>query len=63
MLPDDLEATVFEAKVVWINPKGAHGGRPAGIGIGFNESHIKIRTEIEKLLNRKLNSTDNTSTM
>jgi len=63
MLPDDIEPTVFEAKVVWINPTGCHGGRPAGMGIGFNDSHIKIRCEIEKLLNRKLNSTDTTSTM
>lgn len=63
LLPDDIEAAVFEAKVIWINPKGAHGGRPAGIGIGFNDSHIKIRSEIEKLLNRKLNSTDTTATM
>ncbi len=63
LLPDDLEPVIFEAKVVWLNPKGAHGGRPAGIGVRFNESHIKIRSEIEKLLNRKLNSTETTSTM
>jgi len=62
-LPDDIEATRFTAKVVWLNPTGCHGGRPAGIGIGLEESHIRIRSEIEKLLNRKLNSTDTTSTM
>lgn len=63
LLPDDLEPSVFEAKVVWVNPVGVPGGRPVGIGIAFNDSHIKIRSEIEKLLNRKLNSTEATSTM
>jgi len=62
-LPDDLEPTLFTAKVVWLNPTGCHGGRQPGIGVGFNDSHIKVRSEIEKLLNRKLNSTDSTSTM
>jgi len=63
LLPDDLEPSLFEAKVVWLNPRGAQGGRPAGIGIGFNASLIKTRGEIEKLLNRKLNSHDTTSTL
>ncbi|MDP2561686.1 PilZ domain-containing protein [Psychrobium sp. 1_MG-2023] len=62
-LPDDLEATTFEAKVVWVNPVGAQGGRPAGVGVALSEAQIQLRTEIEKLLNRKLNSVEVTSTI
>jgi len=63
LLPDDLEPTDFQAKVVWLNPRGAQGGRPVGIGISLDSSLIKLRSEIEKLLNRKLNSHDTTSTI
>lgn len=63
MLPDDLEPTVFEGAVVWINPMGAQGGRPAGFGVSLPAEQIKLRSEIEKLLGPKLGGTEVTSTM
>lgn len=63
MLPDDLEPSVFEGPVIWINPLGAQGGRPVGFGVAFSEAQIKLRTEIERLLGPKLSGGDVTSTM
>ncbi len=51
-------------KVVWINPKGVQGGRPAGIGVQFGEmDQGKTRVEIEKQLVGMLNSERPTYTM
>lgn len=63
MLPDDIEPTVFEGAIVWVNPMGAQGGRPVGFGVALPPEQIKLRSEIEKLLGVKLNGTEVTSTM
>ena len=62
-LPDDLEPTVFESKVVWINPMGVQGARPIGVGVQLPTDDIKIKSVIETVLSRKLNSVEMTSTM
>ena len=62
-LPDDLEPTHFESKVVWLNPVGVQGGRPTGIGISLPSDNIKMKTLIEQALNTKLNGVEITATM
>ncbi len=50
-LMNDGDKTPVAGKVVWINPKGAQGSRPAGIGIHFGEvDKGATREKIEKLL-------------
>ena len=63
MLPDDLEATVFDALVVWRNPVGVQGARPIGLGVQLPPDNIKIKTLIETSLCRKLNGIEMTATM
>jgi len=48
-------------KVVWITPQGANGKYTAGIGIQFNEAHV--RNKIETYLTGILNSSRPTQTM
>ena len=62
-LPDDLEPTIFDGQVVWINPLGAQGGRPVGFAVSLNPELIKLRSEIEKTLGHLLSGSDVTSTM
>lgn len=62
-LPDDLESTIFDGRVVWVNPIGSHGGRPVGFGISLGADQIRLRTEIEKTLGHLLSGADVTSTM
>jgi type IV pilus assembly protein PilZ len=51
-------------KVVWINPKGVQGGRPAGIGVQFGDlDQGKTRNEIEKQLTGSLTAERPTYTM
>jgi len=51
-------------KVVWINPKGSQGNRPAGIGVQFGEiDKGELREDIEKALADKLRLDKNTYTM
>ncbi len=51
-------------KVVWINPKGAQGGRPAGIGVLFGgQNKAAVRDKIEQALANKLKSDKRTYTM
>ena len=53
-LPDS-DKTPVAGKVVWINPKGSPGGRPAGIGIHFGElDKGATRDKIEQRLVEKL---------
>lgn len=60
----DPERQVCAGKVAWITPVGAQGGKPAGIGIQFNdEDSVNIRNQIETHLAGKLNSADETHTM
>ncbi|MCP4698242.1 MAG: pilus assembly protein PilZ [Gammaproteobacteria bacterium] len=51
-------------KVVWINPKGAQGNRPAGIGVHFNEvDNGNTRKKIETQLAGMMQSNKQTYTM
>lgn len=60
----DSERTPVAGKVVWINPKGAQGNRPAGIGLHFNEMDRGVtRDKIEKALANLLKSERPTCTM
>jgi type IV pilus assembly protein PilZ len=66
-LLNDGEKIPMAGKVVWINPKGAQGGRPAGIGIHFNNDEqgnaIDTRNKIERALAMWLKSDKKTYTM
>lgn len=61
------EKTNLAGKVVWINPKGAAGGRPAGIGVHFNNDEqnqgADVRLKIENILVNRLKSVKRTHTM
>ena len=60
----DPERQVCAGTVAWITPAGAQGGKPAGIGIQFNDDDSTIlRGRIETHLAGKLNSSDATHTM
>ncbi|MCK5662938.1 MAG: PilZ domain-containing protein [Thiotrichaceae bacterium] len=63
-LLQDSEKYPVPAKVVWINPKAAQGGRPAGIGVHFSgQKKDIVRDKIESTLANKLNSDKRTYTM
>ncbi|MDM8564589.1 PilZ domain-containing protein [Candidatus Halobeggiatoa sp. HSG11] len=50
-LLDDGEKTPVAGEIAWINPKGAQGQRPAGIGVHFGElDNGQTRSKIENLL-------------
>jgi type IV pilus assembly protein PilZ len=54
-LADEPEVIPVAGNVVWITPTGAHGNRPAGIGIRFHSSdkgmtRKKIETHLATLL-------------
>ena len=60
----DGRKTPVAGEVAWINPKGAQGGRPAGIGVHFGEvDEGKTRTEIENKLAGRLKLDKRTHTM
>jgi type IV pilus assembly protein PilZ len=46
------ERVAVSGKVAWINPEGAQGSRPQGIGVHFNKNikNIETRDKIEKYL-------------
>ncbi|MCK5876630.1 MAG: PilZ domain-containing protein [Candidatus Marithrix sp.] len=49
----DEEKMPVAGKIAWINPKGAQGQRPAGIGVHFGElDEGKTRSKIIKILER-----------
>lgn len=55
MLMNDGGKIPVAGKVVWINPKGTQGNRPAGIGVHFGEmdkgeTRSKIETAIANLM-------------
>ncbi|ABV37253.1 type IV pilus assembly PilZ [Shewanella sediminis HAW-EB3] len=62
-LPGSTSKHQFEGVVVWINPLGASGGRPAGIGVKILTDPDTHKHHIENLLSRELASGDLTCTM
>jgi type IV pilus assembly protein PilZ len=64
-LIDDKDRLPVAGRVVWITPSGAQGGRPAGIGVQFNEGADgeTVRTKIESNLAGLLGSDKPTQTM
>lgn len=63
-LPEESEKIPVAGKVVWINPKGAQGSRPQGIGIQFGElDNGATRSKIESMLAGKAKSDARTHTM
>ncbi|QSX32173.1 PilZ domain-containing protein [Shewanella avicenniae] len=62
-LPGSTGMHEFQGVVVWINPMGASGGRPAGIGVKIVSEAAEHKQLIENLLSRELASGDLTCTM
>ncbi len=63
-LLNEGDKTPVAGKVAWINPKGAQGNRPKGIGLHFGEMDDgKTKDKIEKLLVNYLKSEKATHTM
>lgn len=64
-LMEETEKIPIAGKVIWVTPKGAQGGRVAGIGIQFadDESATTARNKIETYLAGALKSDRNTHTM
>jgi len=62
-LPGSTVKHEFDGIVVWINPLGASGGRPAGIGVKILTDPDTHKHHIENLLSRELASGDLTCTM
>jgi len=62
-LLDDPERHAVTGKVVWITPKMAMGGRPAGIGIQFNDDSVAVQQKIETYLAGSKNTDRPTHTM
>ena len=60
-LLNDGEKIPVAGKVAWINPKGAPGGRPAGIGIQLDKDIT--RDKIEKALANLMKSDKRTYTI
>lgn len=62
-LPDDVETTTVEGRVVWLNPR-ATAGRPAGVGVHFHaRGGSTLHKRIEALLAPQLKSVRPTYTM
>ena len=60
----DGEKKPVAGQVAWINPKGAQGNRPAGIGVHFSEQdNGQTREKIEAMLASLNNSDKKTYTM
>ncbi|GGI88751.1 PilZ domain-containing protein [Shewanella gelidii] len=62
-LPSTGNTHEFRGSVVWINPMGASGGRPAGIGVKILTEPETHKHHIENHLSRELASGDLTCTM
>lgn len=64
-LMEETEKIPIAGKVIWITPRGAQGGRVAGIGIQFADdaSAKTARNKIETFLAGALKSDRNTHTM
>lgn len=63
LLPNSSERHEFTGSVVWINPMGASGGRPAGIGVKVLTDPDFHKHHIEQMLSHELASGDLTCTM
>jgi type IV pilus assembly protein PilZ len=52
-LPDDPQRYPVAAKVAWVTPARATGGRTQGVGVRFpdDEKSTALKTKIEDLLN------------
>lgn len=58
------EKSMVPGKVVWINPQNAANGRPAGVGIQFDDfDQGKTKDRIERLIAHMLKSDKLTYTM
>ncbi len=63
-LMEEKEKIPVAGNVVWINPKGTQGNRPAGIGVHFGDmDNGTTRTKIEAMLVGKLKAETATYTM
>ena len=62
-LPGSTDRMQFDGVVVWINPLGASGGRPTGVGIKIVTEPDLHKHHIEQLLSSELASSDLTCTM
>lgn len=63
-LLDEKEKYTVAGEVVWITPKAAQAGRPAGIGVKFvGEEAKQVRDKIETYLAGALQSDRHTDTM
>jgi len=61
---NDGEKVPIAGKVVWINPKGTQGNRPAGIGVHFGDMDKgATRQKIESLLANLMKSEKPTATI
>lgn len=64
-LMNEAERLPLSAKVVWVTPRGAQGGKVAGMGVQFadNAESRAARSKIEGYLAGSLNSDRSTHTM
>ena len=64
-LMDEPTRYPVTGKVVWLTPKSAIGGRPAGIGVQFNDTADgeAAKSKIEAILGATLNAERPTHTM
>lgn len=63
-LMNDGEKVPIAGKVVWINPKGTQGNRPAGIGVHFGDMDKgSTREKIERILANLMKSERPTATI
>lgn len=62
-LMDEPEKIPVPGRVVWVTPVGAQGGKPAGIGIQFNDPTGSVKAKIETAIAGALNSDRLTKTM
>ncbi len=63
-LLDDTEKYTISGRVMWMTPQSAQRGRPAGIGVQFeNDEASHVRNKIEGYLAGFLKSEKDTDTM
>lgn len=62
-LPNETEPFECSGRVVWITPKGAQGGKPAGFGIQFLGETRHFCNRIETALAGMLKSSQLTDTI
>lgn len=61
---NEPECHAISAKVVWITPKGAQGGKPPGVGVQFDGQNSRnLCNKIETYLAGMLKSTQLTDTI